>query len=292
MTVRDLLRSAVPALQESSMSAELDAELLLGFCIERDHVFVLTHPEYTVSAEQYESFANAVEQRRIGIPVAYITHRKEFYGRDFYVDRRVLVPRPETELLVEAIKKHRNEQGMQQPHILDIGTGSGCIAVTLACELADAEVTATDISADAIEIAQKNAQSYAEQTGTPITFYTGNLFAALPDSLHHSFDVIVSNPPYLPFDAIHSTAHSSIALQHEPQQALTPGADVEAHDTIKRILENVGEWLKPHGALFIEIGHDQGTTVQAIAQRYFPEANITIQKDLGGFDRVLYIHQS
>jgi len=293
MTIRDALTVGIRRLRGISTTPDVDSEMLISLTLGRDtgahDVFVLTHPEHVLTSVQEERFFAALTQREKGLPIAYITHTKEFYGRDFFVDPRVLVPRPETELIIDAIKTYaltRDEGGEQKPlHVLDIGTGSGCIGITLALELPGTSVTATDISADALDVAQKNAATL----GATITFARGDLFGALSNNAHHSFECIVSNPPYVDLRTVDSTAAVSNALQYEPLQALTPGADTPSHATIEQIIQNAVPFLKPHGLLCIEIGYDQGDITRTIASEYFPDATIAIQKDLAGFDRLLTV---
>jgi release factor glutamine methyltransferase len=285
MTIREALRTARADLGSVSTTPELDADILMAFCIGRADVFVLTHPEYELTMEEAARFTNAIARRATGVPVAYITQKKEFYSRDFFVDDRVLVPRPETEMLVDAVKKYALSAELTAPDILDIGTGSGCIAISLAAELPEAIITATDISMDALGVAQKNA----ELLKTEVAFYAGDLFAALPQDMKGMFDCIVSNPPYVNMDNIDTKSPGSSALPHEPQNALTPPNGQPSEKIIARILQDAGTWLSPHGALFIEIGHDQGTLATKLAQTHFPTAVISIEKDLAGFDRMLSV---
>ncbi len=285
MTIREAQRSGNNALRGCSTTPELDTELLLGFALQRNRTFVATHSEYVLTPHEEKTFSAAIAQRRTGVPVAYLTAQKEFYGRNFYVDERVLVPRPETEMVVDAVKQQINSHQQSAPRILDIGTGSGCIAITLALEIPRAVVTATDRSADALNVASRNAK----QLHSDVKFYSGDLFAALPSALHNSFDCIVSNPPYGDFKTIDTAAPESRALLHEPEGAITPGHNLPSHDTIQCILAEAPIWLKPHCALFMEIGHDHGETAQRIAQKHFPDAKISIQKDLAGFDRLLLV---
>lgn len=291
--LREAVRYGVKELGGTSTTPQLDAEILLAHVLGRagsSDAFLLTHRDDVLSAEQEKKFAACIARRWSGVPVAYITGRKEFYGRDFFVDERVLVPRPETELLVDAVKKYfvqqsKKSSGVDSPHILDIGTGSGCIAATLALELQHANVVATDISSDALVVARQNA----ETLGAQIEFYESDVFANLPATLHHSFDCIVSNPPYVDMQTVDMHSPLSSALAHEPQHALTPGNDAPNTQIIESILHDAAIWLKPHAALCIEIGHDQGEITTQLAHQYFPAADISIQKDLAGFDRMLSI---
>lgn len=293
MTIGEALHYGFAQLRETSTTPELDTEILLAYSLGRgahsNDVFVLTHREHVLDVTQKNTFTNFIRSRRAGVPIAYMTHVKEFYGREFFIDERVLVPRPETELMIDAVKKHALEHGIVHPRILDIGTGSGCIAITLTLELPDIHVTATDISADALQVASENAKKL---DAPRIRFARGDLFNALNaqsgPSTPQQFDYIVSNPPYIDMSSVDTASPHSNALPHEPQNALTP-ADKPAIDTIARILRDGPQWLALHGALFIEIGHDQGAEARQLATLAFPMARVTIEKDLAGFDRVLSV---
>lgn len=290
MTIGEAIRYGVRELDGASTTPELDAEMLLTFALGRGahshDVFVLTHPEVALTSGQEAAFTRFMSDRRTGKPIAYIVGVKEFYGREFMVDARVLVPRPATELLIDAVKKYCVEHGIVTPRIVDIGTGSGCIAVTLALELPGARVTATDISEDALVVARQNATTLNAQN---IAFARGDVFEAL--DIHEPFDIIVSNPPYVDMQDVDLSAAESQALQHEPRNALTPPEPSSAFSVIEKIITQSSASLAQPGLLCIEIGHDQGNAARTCAQQTFPNATVRIEKDLEGFDRVVVVEQ-
>ncbi|MFH1426788.1 MAG: peptide chain release factor N(5)-glutamine methyltransferase [Candidatus Kerfeldbacteria bacterium] len=283
MTIKEALALAVKQLAPISGTPDLDAEILLAETLAARREYLLAHADEVLSSTQESAFISFLEQRITGKPIAYILGMKEFYGRTFIVNEHVLVPRPETELLIDEVLHYCNENGMSTPSILDIGTGSGCIACTLKMELPDADVTATDISGDALSVARLNA----DQLDVGISFYEGDLFAALPDILNGTFDIVVSNPPYLPLSATVSQEKDSRALVYEPSAALTPGE--EDFDIINRIVRDARDWLTNEGLLFVEIGDTQGSVALETAQHYFSNHTIEVKKDLAGLDRLLVI---
>lgn len=283
MTIGEAIRAGEDRLREWSLSPRLDAEMLLAHVLGCDRTFFITHDRDVLGADVGRRFEKLLAERLRGMPVAYLVQQKEFCGRDFFVDDRVLIPRPETEMLIDAAKRFVSEKKLRSPRVLDIGTGSGCIAVTLAKEIPGANVTATDRSADAIAVAEKNALTH----DAAVRFYNGNLFDAL-SSPHELFDVIVSNPPYVAAEEVDSVNVETRSLHFEPRAALV----ADAHDSfacIRQIIENAPAFLAEHGALLIEIGYDHGEQARASAARSFPQKIISITKDLAGFDRLLTV---
>jgi release factor glutamine methyltransferase len=221
--------------------------------------------------------------------VAYIVGRREFFGLDFVVDQRVLVPRPETELLVELAlagaenQEPRTENPVSQFSVLDswfsiadIGTGSGCIAVALAVHLPRARVYAVDIAPDTLDVARVNVMRHG--VGERVTLLEGDLFAPLPEPV----EMIVSNPPYTVLGEIDEGVR-----RHEPRRALDGGDDGLA--VYRRLLAQSPGYLRPGGALLLEIGATQGEAVTALARSAFRSADVTVHKDLAGHDRVVRI---
>jgi release factor glutamine methyltransferase len=212
-------------------------------------------------------------RRYRGEPVAHIVGEREFYGLPFFITPDVLIPRPETELLVELAIAHLPGNGT----LLDLGTGSGAIAVAIAYERPDASVTATDISCAAIEIAKKNARRHLE-AGRDITFCQGEWFAALP--LQCRFDVIVSNPPYIVAGDAHLFKGD---LRYEPQCALTDSGD--GLSALRELATGAPGWLNKNAWLFMEHGYDQADTVRKLL---LANEFVFVQswKDLAGIERV------
>lgn len=257
-------------------SPRLEAEVLLAHILNRPRTFLLAHPEAALTPEQAAQFADGVARRAAGTPLPYLTGHIEFYGLDFAVTPAVLIPRPETELLVEEslawLKSHPAATGV------DVGTGSGCIAVALAVHAPDARLVATDISAAALGVARANAERHG--VAARLTFLAGDLLSPLRGPV----DLLVSNPPYVTeaeWDALPPS------VRQEPRLALTSGA--EGLDALRRLLAQAAQRVRPGGLALIEIGERQGAAVQALAQAVFPQARVQILPDLAGKARVLKI---
>jgi release factor glutamine methyltransferase len=274
-TAGDALAEAVEALRAVSSSPRLDAEVLLAHVLGRDRAHLLAHPEAPLSAKQASLFTGMVECRAGEMPLAYLTGACEFYGLRFHVNARVLVPRPETEHLVEAAIAWA--KGRPSPRIVDVGTGSGAIAVTLAKHLPAARVTATDTTKRVLKIAAQNA----EQNGVAdrIDFVRADL---LPPRCKPA-DLIAANLPYIP------TAVLNRLPPHEPHEALDGGEDGLL--PIKRLLRRAPKALKAESLLLLEIGFGQADAVRALAADAIPGAQIDVIKDYAGHPRVVRVEQ-
>lgn len=248
-----------------------EARLLLGEVLGRNHAWLEAHRDDVLEAAAAQRFAALVARRAAGEPVAYLLGRREFYGRDFAVSPAVLIPRPETELLVEVALAAVADQ--TNPRILDLGTGSGCIAVTLALELPGAEVTAVDVSAAALDVARGNAQAL----GARLRCLQSEWFAALAGE---RFDLIVSNPPYVAEGDPHLAAGD---LRFEPAVALACGRD--GLDAIRRIVAAAPDHLEPGGTLHFEHGYDQAIAMAELLMAA-GFADIEQHHDLAGIVRV------
>lgn len=249
----------------------LDAQMLLLWALGRptaDRAWLLTHDRDPLDAAAQARFQATVARRTAGEPVAYLVGEKEFHGLALQVDARVLVPRPDTETLVDWALALLRER--PTPRILDLGTGSGAVALALQRARPDAFVMALDASPDALAVAQANAQ----RLGLPVVFTPGNWLQGLAAA---PFDAIVSNPPYIAEGDPHLAA-----LRHEPRQALTAGAD--GLDDLRRIVRQAPAHLKPGGWLLLEHGHDQSAAVQALLRAAGFEA-VASQPDLAGVAR-------
>jgi len=248
----------------------LDSQLLLLHALGRgsnERAWLLAHDTDAAPGPSVQAFLKLCERRRAGEPVAYLVGEKEFHGLGLRVDPRVLVPRPDTETLVDwAIECL---QGLTAPRVLDLGTGSGAIALAIRHGRADARVAAVDASADALEVARANAR----RLGLPVDFAQGDWLAgAAPDH-----DLIVSNPPYIAAGDPHLPA-----LRHEPLQALVAGAD--GLDDIRRIVGDAPGHLRPGGWLLLEHGHDQAEAVRSLMVGHgFTE--VQSRHDLAGIAR-------
>jgi release factor glutamine methyltransferase len=268
-TVDEALREGA-ALLAPSATAQRDSELLLLHTLHLTRAELMTHPERELTERQTNHYQAALARRAHHEPVQHIIGKQEFYGREFIVNRLVLIPRPETEHLVEAVLATRPIP----QRILDIGTGSGILAITLALELPDATVLATDISAAALAVARKNAEQLgaAERIG----FAASDLFAALGDE---RFDCIVSNPPYV------ATAEvlEPQVREYEPASALFAGEDGLA--IYRRLIPEAASHLNAGGHLLMEIGYGQRDAVELLLKKAgFGE--IRFVDDLQGIPRV------
>jgi len=246
MTVRELLRSASLTLEQAGCGTpRLDTELLLARILERDRTWLIAHANDKVPSSVLETYTALVERRRRREPLAYITGEKEFWSRPFMVTPDVLIPRPETEHLIEAVLKHFPD--MDAPYCFcDIGTGSGCIATTLACEYPQATVVATDTSHEALHIARRNAERH--HTSSRIEFCHGDMLAIL-QGRNASFDAIVSNPPYVAQDEMNTL---EAELDFEPRHALTDESNGLTY--LEHLVETSSIWLNPGGRLIVETG--------------------------------------
>jgi release factor glutamine methyltransferase len=254
-TIAGVLREASQVLQDASVpDARRDAGSLLSFILGKDRTFLISHAEDVVDDGLIERFRDAVERRAAGEPLQYITGVQDFYGREFRVTPDVLIPRPETELLVEAALE---VTGSAARLICDVGTGSGCIALTLLCELSQARAVAVDKSTAALEIAKLNARNLAVDDRT--MFLVSDCFDAL-DPRENQFDLIVSNPPYIAGHVVSGLQRE--VRDHEPLLALSPGSD--GLSIIRRLLHAAPAFLKPAGLLIMEIGFDQGEAVRGL----------------------------
>lgn len=257
--------------QASKLIDRFEARLLLAYCLGVNRTYLITHDRDELSEDVLTHYEDCVSIRLKGMPVPYICGHQEFYGRSFDVTPDVLIPRPDTETIIDFILQQYPKN--QHATLIDLGTGSGCIAVTLALENPNLTVSATDISPKALAIAKQNAQ----KLGANVKFYEGSWFEAIPSSIH--FDIIVSNPPY-----IHSEDEHLQSLQYEPIGALTDGANGLTH--IAHIIKKAPKYLNPNGLLVFEHGWDQGNAVRALFESQSCWQAITTVKDLGGNERV------
>ena len=228
----------------------------------------------------WEDYVRLIGRRSKGEPAAYLTGHKEFYGLRFLVDPKVLIPRPESELLVELALEYVGNQGPGPCTIADIGTGSGALAIALAVNLPQARVYATDVSADALEVASANCRRHGVEDR--VTLLRGDLLEPLPCAV----DVLVSNPPYV--KASDWQALPTHIRDYEPAVALKSGPDGLA--VIRRLLLQAKGALRPGGALMMEIGYGQGAEVMHLARVLFPDAEVGLMPDLAGIDRVLAVY--
>ena len=278
MTIREIIFEATQRLEEAGIpSARLDAEVLLAFLLRCDRLAFFKNPENPISKEQRAAFDRLIERRTGGEPVAYMTGRKAFWSFALEVNPAVLIPRPDTEVIVEEALAVLRQESWRRPRILDIGTGSGAIALALACEVPGASITATDISEAALQTAQKNAAALNVE---PIVFLKGDLF----EPVEGRFDLIVSNPPYIGADEYQSLPPG--VKNFEPEEALRAGQT--GLEFYEKLIYQAHGYLAENGWLLLEIGARQKQEVRAIyeAHQDFYE-RIDVREDYAGLPRVI-----
>ncbi|MBA4423436.1 MAG: peptide chain release factor N(5)-glutamine methyltransferase [Syntrophus sp. (in: bacteria)] len=276
MDIRTLLHQTTRKLAAGgSPSPRLDAEVLLMSFLKTDRLQLCVHPERILTEEECAGFSLWVDRRRQGEPVAYITGEKEFWSLLFEVNRDVLIPRPETECLIEEVLKYYGPES-DDLRIIDIGTGSGAIGVALAVEIPAAIVVATDISRGALEVARRNADRHG--AAGRMEFFEGSLFTSAVGEV----DVIVSNPPYIPDDVYPLLPEGIRAF--EPREALIAGPDGAAFH--RKIIREGAGLLKPGGRIFLEIGEGQKGLVDSLFRDEGCYTDIYFRKDYGGMERV------
>jgi release factor glutamine methyltransferase len=275
MTIGAALDDLIFRLEKTSDTAGLDAQVLLARVLDRPRSWVMAHPEVSLTRKRVAALETLVTRLEGGAPLPYVLGRWEFFGLQFEVTPDVLIPRPETELLVE------RAIGWLQAHpdrrrAADIGTGSGCIGIALAANVPELRVTATDISAEALKMARRNAMKNG--VSHHVEFMCCDLF---PPELE--FDLIVANLPYIPS----RTLHTLPIFGREPTLALDGGTD--GLDLIRRFLTAAPDRLVPGGLLLMEIEAAEGSAALSLACDTFAEAEIHLHKDLAGRDRILEV---
>jgi release factor glutamine methyltransferase len=279
-----ILQGAHRLRQAGVPEARREAGSLLAHVLGRDRSFILSHAEDALGAEQAEQFRQCLERRAQGEPLQYITGHQEFFGLDFEVTKDVLIPRPETELLIETALKL--VLGPAEVLICDVGTGTGCVAITLLHELPAARAVAIDISPRALVVAQRNA--VRNSVTDRIEFVLSDCFAALntPGPRQTSFDLIVSNPPYIQEDAMADLQRE--VRDFEPRGSLAAGAD--GLSVIRRLLLEAPQFLKTGGFFLFEIGFNQAAAVELLIERRVWEL-LDIHKDLQGIPRTVALRK-
>ena len=278
-SIAEALRESARMLEGGGVpDARREAGSLLSFVLDKDRTFLISHAEDAVDDECLDRLREFAERRAAGEPLQYITGFQDFYGREFRVTPDVLIPRPETELLVEAALAVNTDS---EAFICDVGTGSGCIAITLLCEIPKARAVAVDKSAAALEIARDNAAKHA--VADRAVFVVSDCFDALEP---REFDLIVSNPPYVSESALAGLQRE--VRDHEPLVALSPGPD--GLSVIRRLLTEGPAYLKPNGHLLIEIGFDQGEAVRNLVDQSL-WLLIEVRPDLQGIPRIVVLQK-
>jgi len=252
-------------------SPALDADVLLAHVLDISKEALVAHPEIVLSGAEGERYDRLIDERAQGVPVAYLRGFKEFYGLRFIVDDRVLVPRPETEVLVDAVRSHAHGRSLT---VVDLGTGSGAIAIALSVTEPALRIIAVDISADALTVALANAKA----NHAPVEFRVGDLLAPIMEPV----DVVAANLPYLREDELADLTGDRASLAHEPRLATVAGSDGLA--LLRRAIADLPRVLTPGGAAFFECDPPQ---VAAVSELLAPLGTVDVLRDLAGLERVV-----
>ena len=271
LTIKENLEYAIKKLKENDIEeCSLKAKLLLSYVLIKPKEFLIINQEKKLSEEEQEKFYRLLEQMIDNVPLQYLVNKQEFYGIEFFINENVLIPQPDTEILVEEVINISNRENKKE--ILDMCTGSGAIAIALSKNIKNANIIATDISDKALEIAKKNDKE------NKINFIKSDMFENLKNK---KFDVIVSNPPYIKTDIIKTLSKE---VQKEPMLALDGGKD--GLNFYRIIINNADKHLNSNGYLCLEIGDDQKEEIiQLLKQKKYKE--IYSKKDLSGNDRIV-----
>jgi release factor glutamine methyltransferase len=284
-TIRNILKWAIAALKESGIDLPvITADTLLSYTLSCDRTRLYTNPDDLIDESVILTYKGLINERKKHVPLQYITRQVEFMSLDFVVNKHVLIPRPETEILVETVlqKAHNNHIQNAKTTIIDIGTGSGNISISLAKNLSNAEIYASDISQDALTIAKANAKKH--NVLNSIHFLHGDLFNSFRGLVEkENVDFIVSNPPYV--------SESEWRLlepevrDHEPRKALVGGED--GFCILRHIIKEAIDWLKPGGYLVLEIGETQANSIINLLENEGNYKGTEIIKDLQGKERII-----
>lgn len=258
---------------------EIAARLLLQHVLKKSYTELLVSMHDEIEEEDCRTYWQMVESHAQGMPIQYIIGEEEFYGRTFQVNESVLIPRPETEeLILEATKRIKRLFGAQPTiQLADIGTGSGAIAITMKKEIPTLQVTATDISSDALKVAKKNAKLLNAE----IHFEEGDLTVPISQQ---KWQVVLSNPPYIAYEE--AAEMSEVVLEHEPHTALF--AEDDGLALYKRLAKNLPSLMTKPSFIGVEIGYAQGPAVAALFKENFPQTNVEIIKDINGKNRMVF----
>ncbi|MCI8444793.1 MAG: peptide chain release factor N(5)-glutamine methyltransferase [Clostridia bacterium] len=276
MTIKETIRKGMIDLKNNGISEpKLKARLLMQFILNKPRQYLLIYDYQTLTLRQQVNYFKAIKKVANGEPIQHITHRQEFMKMDFYVNEEVLIPRPDTETLVEEVIKIANK--IKAKKILDLCTGSGAIAVSLAKYIEGSEITAVDISRKALRVAKLNAKN--NEVESQITFIESDLFEQMAKE---KYDIIVSNPPYIRKEVIQTLDKE---VQREPKIALDGGED--GLDFYRKIIHQSEEYLKFKGYLCLEIGYDQKIDVIELIEKEEKYVDTYCKQDLYGNDRVI-----
>lgn len=275
MTLSDTLKKAINILKESNMENPIStAKIVLANLLKQSKEYLLIHEKEELNTDCYNEYIEKINKIALGMPMQYITNNQEFMGMDFYVDEHVLIPRPDTEILVEEVLKIIDNK--ENLDIIDMCTGSGAIAISIAKYAPNNNIYAIDISTSALDVAKRNAEK--NNVNKEIQFINSNMFQNL--KINIKADIIVSNPPYIETETIKTLDKQ---VQNEPKIALDGGND--GLNFYRNILENSKLYLKENGIILMEIGYNQKQTVTNLFKTQFKQVNCI--KDLSGNDRVI-----
>ena len=275
MTIKEALNNSINILKQRNIESPIQiAKIVLSHVLQQNKEYILINENEILKDEIYEEFIKKVEKISLGTPVQYVTNKQEFMDMEFFVDENVLIPRPDTEILVEEVLELINKKNNLS--IIDMCTGSGAIAISLAKYTENNKICAVDISSEALEVAKKNA--IKNGVDEKIEFINSNMFENVNDN--EKFDVIVSNPPYIESEVVLTLDKQ---VQHEPKIALDGGVD--GLDFYRKLLESSKRCLKENGIIAMEIGYNQREAVTNLFKTEYK--NVYCKKDLAGNDRVI-----
>lgn len=284
MNIKEVLNATIEYFQRYKVpNPRLDAEVLLSDLLGMERIKLYVNYDLPLKEDELASFRNLIRRRAKRVPVAYLTGHREFMSLDFQVTENVLIPRPETELLVEEVIKYCGEQELKEPNIVDVGTGSGAIAVSLGYYLEGAKVLGIDISEEALEVARNNIKSH--NLSERVKVVQGDLLKPLIRLNKDNVDVVISNPPYISSEEMEDLPPE---VKQEPALALDGGK--RGLLFYEKILPQAAEVMKPGGLLALEIGNNQAESIKKMSGPLWKEINLV--KDYAGHDRVLIIKKS
>jgi len=279
MNIKELLKRSDQFLAERGIeSSRLDAEVLMADLLDMERINLYVKYDYPLKSAEIESYRAMIKKRAQRIPVAYITEKKEFMSLEFKVESGVLIPRPDTENLVETVIEYCRQNELQQPQIIDVGTGSGAIAVSLAHYLSEAKVVGVDLSARALKVARENMQKH--ELSERMSILKSDLLAEFIKREIKGIDIIVSNPPYIAEAEMEKLPPE---VKKEPETALKAGEDGLAY--YHRLIPEAEKVLKKGGKLFLEIGYQQAEAVKNIFGKNW--SAVEVKKDYSENDRIV-----
>ena len=279
ITIQDILTQINAVISQHTETPALDAQVLVAHCLEKPRSWVLAHPEAHINNHQYNKIIQGMHRLEYGEPLPYIIGHWEFFGLDFHLTPDVLIPRPETELLVEnGITWLRNHP--DQRKAIDVGTGSGCIGIALAKYIPDLQVLMTDISPGALNVARVNAEKH--ELLDRMEFRQADLM----DGIEVYFNLICANLPYIPYPLLRKLS----VAEREPRLALDGG--LRGTKLISRLMDQSRSHLLPCGTILLEIESSQGADVISMASFFYPDSHLELLKDLSGYDRCIGITPS